>query len=128
MSSGLEQRPVVCLDEAAKQILGAVRGSLPMQPAAATAAAAVERYDNEYERRGTCALFMLCEPLASWREVVVKARRTGLDYADVMRYLCDEKHPQADKIMLVQDKIILVQDKIMLAGALWAGTTSTRTE
>jgi len=96
-----EQRPVVCLDEAAKQILGEVREPLPMKPASASA----ERYDNEYERRGTCALFMLFEPLASWREVMVKARRTGLDYAGVIRYLCDEKYPDVEKIVLVQDNL-----------------------
>jgi len=108
-----EQRPLVCLDEAAKQILGEVREPLPMKPASASASASasVERYDNEYERRGTCALFMLFEPLAGRREVLVKARRTALDYADVVRHLCDEVHPQAEKIVL--------------AGALWAGTTST---
>jgi len=94
-----EQRPVVCLDEAAKQILGEVRKPLPMQPGQE------ERFDNEYERHGTCALFMLFEPLASWREVVVKARRTGLDYADVIRYLCDEKYPDVEKIVLVQDNL-----------------------
>ena len=57
------KRPVVCLDEAAKQILGEVREPLSMKPASASASA--ERYDNEYERRGTCALFMLFEPLSS---------------------------------------------------------------
>ena len=98
-----EQRPVVCLDEAARQILGEVREPLPMKPASASACC--ERYDNEYERLGTCALFMLFEPLASWREVVVKARRTGLDYADVIRYLCDEKYPDVEKIVLVQDNL-----------------------
>ncbi len=96
-----ERRPVVCLDEAAKQILGEVREPLPMKPASASA----ERYDNEYERRGTCALFMLFEPLAGQREVLVKARRTALDYADVVRHLCDEVHPQAEKIVLVQDNL-----------------------
>ncbi len=65
-----EQRPVVCLDEAAKQILGEARARVPMQ------SGQEERFDNEYERRGICALFMLFEPLASWREVQVKARRT----------------------------------------------------
>jgi len=94
-----ELRPLVCLDEAAKQILGEVREPLLMKPAA------VERYDNEYERRGTCALFMLFEPLSGQREVLVKARRTALDYADVVRHLCDEVHPQAEKIVLVQDNL-----------------------
>jgi len=93
------KRPLVCLDEAAKQILGEVRQPLPMKPAA------VERYDNEYERRGTCALFMLFEPFRGQREVLVKARRTALDYADVVRHLCDEVHPHAEKIVLVQDNL-----------------------
>jgi len=94
-----ELRPVVCLDEAAKQILGEVRQPLPMQPGQPVHA------DNEYERRGTCAMFMLFEPLTPWREVVVKARRTGLDYAAVIRYLCDEKYPEVQKIVLVQDNL-----------------------
>jgi hypothetical protein len=94
-----EMRPVVCLDEAAKQILGEVRAPLPLK------AGQPERFDNEYERRGTCALFMMFEPLASWREVVVRERRTGMDYAQVVRYLCDEKYPDAEKIVLVQDNL-----------------------
>ena len=97
-----ELRPLVCLDEAARQILGEVREPLQMKPASASA----ERYDNEYERRGTCALFMLFEPLSGQREVLVKARRTALDYADVVRHLCDEVHPQAEKIVLVQDNLL----------------------
>jgi len=94
-----EQRPVVCLDEAAKQVLGHVREPLPMQPGQC------QREDNEYERRGTCALFMLFEPLASWREVQVRGRRTQLDYAQVVRSLCDEKYPDVEKIILVQDNL-----------------------
>jgi DDE superfamily endonuclease len=93
------QRPVVCLDEAAKQILGEVRDPLPLERAQPL------RYDNQYERHGTCALFMLFEPLASWRAVIVRERRTMQDYAHVVRYLCDEKYPDAEKIILVQDNL-----------------------
>ena len=92
-------RPQVCLDEAAKQVLGEVRAPLPLQ------AGQCERFDNEYERRGTCALFMLFEPLAGRREVVVRERRTALDYAHVIRYLCDELYPAAEKVVLVQDNL-----------------------
>jgi hypothetical protein len=94
-----EQRPVVCLDEAAKQILSEVRAPLPMEPTS------TPRYDHEYERHGTCALFLLFEPLVSWRKVVVREQRTRLDYAQVVRYLCDEKYPAAEKIVLVQDNL-----------------------
>ena len=94
-----EQRPGGCLDEAAKQILGEVREPLPLQVGQPV------RYDHEYERHGTCALFLLFEPLVSWREVLVRERRTGLDYAQVVRYLCDEKYPTVEKIVLVQDNL-----------------------
>jgi hypothetical protein len=92
-------RPQVCLDEAAKQLLGEVRTPLPPQPGQ------VERVDNEYERRGTCTLFMLFEPLAGKRHVIVRERRTAVDYAHVVRFLCEEVYPHAHKIVLVQDNL-----------------------
>ena len=55
------QRPQICLDEAAKQLLSEVRAPLPIKPGQQ------ERVDNEYVRQGTCALFMLFEPLAQSR-------------------------------------------------------------
>jgi len=91
------------VDEAAKQILSEVREPLPMKPAAA--AAAVERYDNEYERHGTCALFMVSQPLIGHREVLVRDRRTAVDYAHVMREVCDVMHPEAETIVVVQDNL-----------------------
>jgi len=92
-------RPQVCLDEAAKQLLGEVREPLSMRMGEP------ERFDNEYERHGTCALFMLFEPLAGQRQVVVRKRRTALDYAAVLRFLCDEMYPEAEQIVLVQDNL-----------------------
>lgn len=92
-------RPLVCLDEAAKQLLGEVRAPLPMQPGQP------ERVDGEYTREGTAALFMLCEPLAGQRHVFVRAQRTRLDFACVIKILCDELHPAAAKIVLVMDQL-----------------------
>jgi hypothetical protein len=43
-------RPVLCLDEGAKQLLAQVRDVLPMKPAQPL------RFDNEYERHGTCVM------------------------------------------------------------------------
>lgn len=93
------QRPVVCLDEGAKQLLCEVREPLPMKPGQPM------RFDNEYERHGTCALFMLFEPLAAQRFVQVKDRRTAVDYAQVVKWLCDQLYPTAHKIILVQDNL-----------------------
>jgi hypothetical protein len=91
--------PQVCLDEAAKQLLSEVREPIPMtleHP---------QCVDNEYKREGTCALFMLFEPLAGKRKVFVRDQRTCLDYAQVIKYLCDEMYPDAVKIILVQDNL-----------------------
>jgi len=93
------QRPVVCLDEGAKQLLGEVREPRLMQPGQP------RRLDNEYERRGTCALFMLFEPLAARRFVQVRERRTALDYAHVVKWMCDELYPDVETIVLVQDNL-----------------------
>ena len=92
-------RPVVCLDEGAKQLLGEVRPVLPMKPGR------VARYDNQYTRNGTCALFMVFEPLAAQRFVVVRERRTAADYAFVVQWLCEQVYSHADKIVLVQDNL-----------------------
>jgi hypothetical protein len=93
------ERPLVCLDEGAKQLLGEVRAPLPMKPGQPL------RFDNEYERHGTCAVFMLFEPLAAKRYLQVRDQRTALDYADVVKWMCDELYPQAQKIILVQDNL-----------------------
>ena len=50
-----EHFPVVCVDEAAKQILSDKREPLPMK------CGQVERFDNEYVREETAALFMAFE-------------------------------------------------------------------
>lgn len=91
--------PLVCLDEGAKQILSEVREPQPMKPGEPA------RQDNEYKREGTCSLFMLFEPLAGQRQVLVRERRTAKDYAQVIRHLCNEMYPSAAKIVLVQDNL-----------------------
>lgn len=91
--------PLVCLDEAAKQILGETREPLPMKPGQ------VERADSEYARHGTAALFMAFEPLAGVRSVFVRERRTALDFAQVVRHLIEGAYPEAERIVLVLDNL-----------------------
>ncbi len=91
--------PQVCLDEAAKQLLGEVRAPLPIRPGSP------ERVDSEYCREGTAALFLVCEPLAGRRHVFVRERRTRLDFAAVVKTLSDELYPAAERIVLVMDQL-----------------------
>lgn len=92
-------RPVVCFDESNKQLITETRTPLPLQPGQR------QRYDYEYERHGTCNIFMFFEPLAAWREVKVTDQRTMIDYAHCMKYLVDERYPQAEVIRVVQDNL-----------------------
>ncbi len=94
-----EQRPLVCLDEASKQLVADVTPPLPLQPGQPL------RQDYEYERRGTANMFMRFAPLAGWRQVKVTARRTIVDFAHVLRDLSDVHFPDAEKIVLVMDNL-----------------------
>ena len=93
------KRPVVCLDEACKQLTSSAREPLATRPGQ------VERTDYEYERHGQANLFMLFAPLEAWREVQIYKSRKADDYAQVIRYLVDECFPEADKLVLVQDNL-----------------------
>jgi hypothetical protein len=94
-----EKRPLVCLDEASKQLIGEVIEPIPAAPGQP------ERFDYEYVRNGTANLFMISEPLLGWRAVRVTARRTALDFAEVVRWLVEEVHEEAEKVVLVMDNL-----------------------
>lgn len=91
--------PVVCFDEACKQLFGEVRQPLPTRPGSPA------KQDFEYERKGVCNQLMMCEPLRGWRHVRVSERRTRSDYAQCLRELVEVHYPQAKKIRLVQDNL-----------------------
>ena len=93
-------QPLVCLDEASKQLLGEVRELLPPQPGVAC------RQDCEYERHGTANLFMLYAPLEGWRHVEVTERRTALDFARVVKDLVDVHFPRAQRIVMCAARTI----------------------
>jgi hypothetical protein len=93
------QRPLVGFDEGTKPLGQDVRTPLPAAPGCR------ERSDYEYERNGTGNLFMMYEPLAGQREVLVTERRTAVDYAEAMRHLVDVCYPRAEQIVLVQDNL-----------------------
>lgn len=93
------RRPVVCLDERPKTLRGTPRGEILARPGRAA------RQDYEYERNGSCNVFLWVEPLAGKREVCVTQRRTALDFADQLRSLSDEVYAEAERIVLVVDNL-----------------------
>ena len=93
------KRPLVCLDEAGKQLIGEVAEPVPAAPGRPA------RIDYEYVRNGTANLFMISEPHAGWRHVEVTERRTAVDFAEVVRALVEEVYPEAEKVVLVLDNL-----------------------
>jgi hypothetical protein len=92
-------RPVVCMDECPKQLIGEVRHPLPGRPGS------IEKFDTEYKRNGTCDLFVFTAPLVGWRRVEVTERRTKLDWACQVKKLVDLDFPDATVIRLVCDNL-----------------------
>jgi hypothetical protein len=93
------RRPLVCMDEAAKQLLGDAVAPLAMEPGVP------KREDYHYERGGVRALFMFFAPHLGWRRVTSSVRRTRQDWAQQIKRLVDEDFPEAEVIRLVCDNL-----------------------
>jgi hypothetical protein len=96
-----QDRPLVCLDEFAKQLLSETRtpvAAIPGHPA---------REDYEYVREGSVSGFMVAMPHLGKRDVFVggEGRRTALDFADCLDHLANTLLPNAGKIVLVMDNL-----------------------
>ena len=92
-------RPVVCMDETSKQLVAETRRPLPPLPGEP------ERYDYEYERAGTANIFMFTEPLAGWREVAVRDRKTKIDWATEVARLLEGRYAECETVILVCDNL-----------------------
>ena len=88
-------RPLVCLDETSKQLITETRPCRPCRPGR------VKRIDPEYRRNGTASVFMMTAPLEGKRHVRVREHRKREDFAEMIRELCDELYPDAERIVLV---------------------------
>lgn len=91
--------PVVCMDEQPVQLTNEVKVPIPASENHA------ERVDYEYERAGTASIFMFTEPLAGWRNVAVRKRRTKADWAREVGALLDGHYSESEKILLVCDNL-----------------------
>jgi hypothetical protein len=91
--------PTVCLDEKPVVLHTQTRPPVPMQPGQ------VERRDYEYVGQGTADLFVMVEPRAGWRHVAVTGQRTRRDCAACLRYLVEERYPNAEYVRLVVDNL-----------------------
>lgn len=92
-------RPKVNFDETSRQLIADTRG--PVEAAAGRP----RRYDYEYKRNDTRNLFIFCEPQTGWRHVKITERRTKRDFAHQMKWLVDERYPDAEVIRVILDNL-----------------------
>lgn len=94
-------QPVVCFDERPCALVGEVEGRLPLPVQPGTEL----RQDHEYVRGGLCCALLAFEPLQARRRVWVLAQRRRVEFAEVVRQICDEMYPEAERIRLVCDQL-----------------------
>jgi hypothetical protein len=93
------RRPVVCMDETSKQLIGETRQPIDATPGSA------RRVDYEYERKGVADIFMFFEPLRGWRRVWIAPQRRRVEWAVFTKQLLDEYYPRANRVVLVCDNL-----------------------
>jgi hypothetical protein len=90
--------PLICMDEMPCQLIGDVLVPIPPKPGRA------QRIDHEYQRNGTCCVFIAFDPHAGMRMIRVKEHRTKVDYAHFMKEL-SLQYPDAEFLKVVQDNL-----------------------
>jgi DDE superfamily endonuclease len=93
------EEPLICMDEAAKQLTVHEAEPIPMEPGKP------RKEDYHYGRRGVQAIFLFFDPLQGWRRVRCQDSRTRIDWAEQVRQLLEEDYPKARKVKLVCDNL-----------------------
>jgi hypothetical protein len=93
------EEPLICMDEASKQLTRDEREAIPMAPGQPA------KQDYHYERGGVEAIFLFFDPIRGWRRTSCRDSRTRDDWAHEVRRLLDEDYPHARKVKLVCDNL-----------------------
>lgn len=92
--------PVVCLDEKPYQLLNDQYETIKMSENNH-----IRKVDCEYERKGTCSIFMFTEPLIGWRKACAFPQRRAKEWAEQIKWLVDDVYSGVEKIVLVMDNL-----------------------
>jgi hypothetical protein len=93
------RHPLLCFDERPCFLIEDVGGILPLSPGKA------KRYHYDYQKNGSCCVFLAFEPRTGFRYVEGRERRTASDYAQFMQTLLTRHYPEAQTLRLVQDNL-----------------------
>jgi hypothetical protein len=93
------RHPLICMDEASRQILSDLVEPLPMKPGRP------KRIDDKYDRHGVRALLLFYNPIDGWRRVGCRESRTRQDWAEEVHRTLEEDYPDAELVTLVCDNL-----------------------
>ena len=93
------KRPVICIDEANRQLISEVITPIPMKPSQPA------KYDYQYQREGVCNLFIFFEPLKGWRKVIVREHRTKKDWVFCLEWILNNCFNEGEVVHIVQDNL-----------------------
>jgi hypothetical protein len=93
------KHPLICMDEASRQLLSNVCEPLPMEPGKC------RRVDDKYERRGVRSLLLFYNPIEGWRRVGCRESRTRSDWAEEVYQLLEKDYPDAECVTLLCDNL-----------------------
>lgn len=94
-----ETHPLICMDEASKQVISDIDPALPMAPGQP------RREDHHYERKDVRSIFLFVDPLRGWRRVSNRESRKREDWAGEVKQLLDVDYPEAELVTLVCDNL-----------------------
>jgi hypothetical protein len=92
------KRPLVVFDERPCFLIGDVLTPIPME------AGMPKREHYEFEKHGSCTVFLAFQPATGQRWIKVFDKRSGLEYAKFMQFL-SHQFKAAERIVLVQDNL-----------------------
>lgn len=90
--------PLICFDERPCFLISDVLIPIPME------AGQPKRQHYEYEKNGSCTVFIAFEPATGRRWIKVYAQRSSKEYTQFMQHLV-RQFPQAKRIRLIQDNL-----------------------
>ena len=94
------RHPLLCVDERPCFLIEDVGGILPMM-----SPGQAQRYHYEYQKNGSCCVFLAFEPQTGFRYGEVRERRTAQVYTAFLQTLLTRYSPKAASIRLVQENL-----------------------
>ena len=92
-------RPVICVDELSKPLIQEIQKPVPMKSGQPL------KFDYHYERNGVRNLFLVFEPLAGQRQIIIKKQRRKIEWSQIMKIIADEIYPDVEVIIMIQDNL-----------------------